>query len=206
MKYVGLSDYSRYGNRFAMKREEIRDIAGKDKIIVAVNLVREADEILGAVEGLDAYGFIVNELSAIKALSQKYRVFSSVGLTPLNFLDVGFLRELGAHAVTLPPELNCEVEEVRCGDVKIEVFGRALVEMFYKGKCLISAYACGKSVKRDGVCMKECCRKWDVIFRNKRVSSTRFVPKLVEFDVKADFVKFEGRQFGSKIAEVKEWS
>ncbi len=200
MKFVGLKGYSRYGDEKALSLEEINEIAKEEEIFVALNRVKEADEICEVAKKLSVSGFIVNEIAAIKELKCR-KVVASVGLTPMNRLDVEFLRDLGAFAVVIPPELNEEVEGLKVDGVKIEAFKKAFVEMFYKGKCLLSAYFSGVSVKRDGVCKKECCRKWNVEFEGKSLEVS-FAPKFKEFDVSADFLKHEGRQF-SKVGVIE---
>jgi len=117
-----------------------------------------------------------------------------VGLTPLNNEDLRFLRELGAFAAVIPPELNSEIDSFD-NVIKIEVFGLATLEMFYKGKCLLSAYFSNRSVKRQGVCRKECSRRWDVIYNGLKISEITFKPEMRRFDVRGDFIKYEGRQF-----------
>ena len=204
MKYVGLKGYSRYHDMYSLSFEEIRELSKREKIFVALNRVKEADELIDAAKKLgDVEGFILNEIAAIKELSKERRIVASVGLTPLNDLDLEFFEDLGAFAVVIPPELNDEIDSFRTRDIKIEAFGRALVEMFYKGKCLLSAYADGTSVKRDGICTKVCCRNWKVYIGCKEICNVDFSPKLMEFDVKADLIKIEGRQFGKRIMEVK---
>ncbi|ADC64208.1 peptidase U32 [Ferroglobus placidus DSM 10642] len=196
MKYVGLKGFSKYGDEKALTVEEINRLAENEEVFVALNRVKEADEIEKAAKNLKASGVIVNEIAAIKRIEDK-KVIASVGLNPLNSLDLELLKELGAYAVVIPPEINENVEELKGCGVKIEAFKRAYVEMFYKGKCLLSAYFSGVSAKRDGVCKKECCRRWKVVFKEKEFEVS-FPPKLVEYDVNADILKFEGRQF-SKI-------
>ena len=203
MKYVGLKGYSRYHGRFSMSLEEIDELSRRERVFVALNRVKEAGEILKVAKKLkNVEGFILNEISAIKMLSKKTKVVASVGLTALNDLDLEFFKELGAFAVVIPPELNDEIEALK-SDIKIEAFGKALVEMFYKGKCLLSAYADGVSVKRDGICTKVCCKNWWLYMNDVAICKTNFSPKLVEYDVRADLIKYEGRQFGNKVMEVK---
>ena len=193
MKYVGLKGFSKYGDEKAFTVEEINRMAEGEEVFVALNRVREADEIAKVAEKLEVSGFIVNELAAVKRLRGK--VIVSVGLNALNKLDVEFFRDLGAYAVVVPPEVNDEIDEMKVEGVKIEAFKSAYVEMFYKGKCLLSAYFSGRSAKLDGVCGKECCRKWKVEFDGGKLEIT-FPPRRVDFDVNADILKFEGRQFG----------
>lgn len=196
MKYVGLKGFSKYGDEKALTVEEINRLAENEEVFVALNRVREADEIERVTRNLKASGVIVNEVAAIEKIKDK-KVIASVGLNFLNSLDLELLKELGAYAVVIPPEINEDVEDLKGCGVKIEAFKRAYVEMFYKGKCLLSAYFSGVSAKRDGVCKRECCRRWKVVFEEKEFE-TSFPPKLVEYDVNADILKFEGRQF-SKI-------
>ena len=192
MKYVGLKGFSKYDDEKAFTLEEINRMSEKEEIFVALNRVKEAEEIVKVAKKLKVSGFIVNEVAAVKELEG--RVIVSVGLNAMNKLDVEFFKELGAYAVVIPPELNGEIEDMKVDGVKIEAFKRAYVEMFYKGKCLLSAYFSGKSAKLDGVCKKECCRRWRVELEGKSFEVS-FPPKPVDFDVKADILKFEGRQF-----------
>ena len=203
VKYVGLKGYSRYHDRFSLDFEKIEEIAKKEKIYVALNRVKEANELVGVARRFrNVEGFILNELAAIKMLAKDKKVIASVGLTTLNNLDLSLLEELGAFAAVIPPELNNELESFKANKIKIEAFGKALVEMFYKGKCLLSAYTDGISVKRDGECKKVCCKRWKLYIGDREVCNVDFSPKLIEFDVRADFVKIEGRQFGKKIMDI----
>ncbi len=202
--YVGLKGFSRYSDDNALSLDEIKELCKSKKVFVALNRVVEFDKIKKVVRELDCEGFIVNDLGAIwkikrdKELDNK-TITSSVGLNPLNYLDIQFLEEIGVDVVVIPPEINDEVDCLsKTGNkIKIEAFEFALVEMFYKGKCLLSAYFDGISVKKSGICTKRCCRKWNVVM-DKTVKSKSFKPKAIKFDVeKADLLKVEGRQFRS---------
>lgn len=196
LKYVGLKGFSKHGDEKALTLEEINEMAKKEEIFVALNRIKEADEIEKAAKNLKVSGVIVNEVASIRRIRDK-KVVASVGLNALNFFDLEFFKELGAYAVVIPPEINEDIEELKGCGVKIEAFKRAYVEMFYKGKCLLSAFFSGVSAKRGGVCRKECCRKWKVVCSSGEFE-TSFSPKLLDYDVESDILKFEGRQF-SKI-------
>jgi putative protease len=196
VKYVGLKGFSKYRDDKAFTADEINKMARKEKIFVALNRVREADKIVDAAANLEVEGIILNEIAAINKLKGK-RVVASVGLNALNIHDVELLRDAGASVVVIPPEVNEDVRGLKIEGVEIEAFKKAFVEMFYKGKCLLSAYFAGVSSKRDGFCEKECCRRWRVEYKGKS-QEISFSPKPVEFEVDADILKFEGRQF-SKV-------
>jgi putative protease len=70
--------------------------------------------------------------------------------------------------------------------------------MFYKGKCLLSAYFDGISTKKEGVCTKKCCRKWNVFYDGK-LKKVSFNPVARKFEgdlkIKPQYLKVEGRQF-----------
>ncbi len=192
MKYVGVKGYSRYNDSKAYSIEEIKNLVKKEKIFVVLNRIKKPEELESVLREIDAEGFILNDLGCIAKFSKSKKIISSVGLTPLNDLDLELISKAGAYAVTIPPELNNELKSDR---IKIEAFRKALLEMHYKGKCLMSAFFSGKSVKRDGVCGKECCRKWEVYYDGRKICETNFAPKMAEFDVDADLIKYEGRQF-----------
>ena len=198
--YVGLKGFSRYSDDNALSLDEIKELCESKKVFVALNRVVEFDKIKKVVKELDCEGFIINDLGAIwkikrdKELDNK-TITSSVGLNPLNSLDIQFLEEIGVDVVVIPPEINDEIDGLAMGKIKIEAFEFALVEMFYKGKCLLSAYFDGVSVKKSGICTKRCCKRWNVVM-DKTVKSKSFKPKATRFDVeKADLLKVEGRQF-----------
>ncbi len=191
MRFVGLKGFSRYSDNKAFTLAEINEM---ENVAVALNRVKEVEEIEDICKEIRHNFVILNEIAAIKRISKFKKVIASVGLTPLNNEDLRFLKELGAYAAVIPPELNSEVDEFE-KEIKIEVFGFASIEMFYKGKCLLSAYSSNKSVKRGGICKKECSRRWDVIYSNKKIAEVSFKPELRSFNVKGDFIKYEGRQF-----------
>ncbi len=191
MKLVGLRGYSRYSDRKAFTLEEIN---GMDSVAVALNRVKEADELEKICGRIKHEHVVLNELASIARLSGSKKVTVSVGMNALNDEDVRLYEELGAHAVVIPPELNGEIGRFERRSVLIEAFGKAFVEMFYKGKCMLSAYASGVSVKRDGMCRMECSRSWDVVYAGRKVAEVTFRPKPVRFDVDADLVKYETRQ------------
>ena len=171
-------------------------MAKNERIFVALNRVKEADEILEVARKLDVEGVILNEIGAINKLEGK-KVVASVGLNALNILDIELLRDAGASVIVIPPEINDDVCDLKIDGVETEAFRKAYIEMFYKGKCLLSAYFAGISSKRDGICRRECCRRWEVEYM-KKTQKISFPPKPVEYEVDADILKFEGRQF-SKV-------
>lgn len=191
MKFVGLRGYSRYSDKKSLSLDEINNL---EDVAVTLNRVRDGDEIVEVCRKIKHEHVILNELYAIASVSKSKKVTVSVGMNATNNLDLEFYRELGAHAVVIPPELNYEVESFQKKGLKIEVFGRAFVEMFYKGRCQLSAYASGKSVKKSGVCNMECAKKWDVVYSGKKICETDFKPELTVYDVQADYVKHETRQ------------
>lgn len=191
MKLVGLRGYSRYSDRKAFTLDEVNRM---DSVAVALNRVKEASELEKICSRIKHEHIVLNELAAIARMSGRKKVTVSVGMNALNNEDIRLYRELGAYAVVIPPELNEEVDNFERNAIMIEVFGRAFVEMFYKGKCMLSAYSAGLSVKRDGVCRMECSRKWDVIYGGRKVAEITFRPKLMHFDINADLVKHETRQ------------
>ncbi|AKG92381.1 Peptidase family U32 [Geoglobus ahangari] len=191
MQLVGLKGYSRYSDSKAFTLEEINRM---DEAVVALNRVKEADELEKVCEKIRHEHVVLNELAAISRVSGKKKVTVSVGMNALNREDIRLYEELGAYAVVIPPELNHEVDGLKSKSLKIEVFGRAFVEMFYKGKCMLSAYSSGRSVKRDGECGMECARRWKVIYNGRAVAEVTFRPRLMHFSVDADLVKHETRQ------------
>lgn len=191
MRFVGLKGYSRYSDKKAYTLDEINRM---EEVTVVLNRVRESEDLERICKALKHEHVVLNEIASIARISREKKVTASVGLNPLNNHDLEFYEELGAYAVVLPPELNEEVESFEKKDVKIEVFRKAFVEMFYKGKCFLSSYLSGKSVKRDGECRMECGKKWEVFYNQKRVGSVTFKPKLIEYDVGGDLLKYEIRQ------------
>jgi len=191
VKFVGLKGFCRYSDSKAFDLNEINKM---DNVAVALNRVKEADEIEEVCKKIKHETVILNEIAAIRNVSKFKKVVASVGLTPLNNEDIKFLKELGAFAAVIPPELNSEIDSFD-KSLKLEVFGLATVEMFYKGKCILSAYFSNKSVKRQGVCRKECSRKWDVLYNGSKIAEITFKPEMRSFNVNGDFVKYEGRQF-----------
>ncbi|RLI78291.1 peptidase U32 [Archaeoglobales archaeon] len=203
--YVGLKGFSRYSDDNALSFDEIKELCKSKRVFVALNRVVEFDTIKKIVEKLKCEGFIINDLGIIwkiKGEKSNYSITASVGLNPLNYLDIQFLEEIGADIAVIPPEINDEIDEMKdkTKRIKIEAFEFALVEMFYKGKCLLSAYFDGVSVKKSGICTKRCCERWDVVVDGKTIKSKSFNPRAVKFDVKkADLLKVEGRQFRFKL-------
>jgi putative protease len=209
--YVGLKGFSRYSDENAMTLDEIKELCNSKRVYVALNRVVEFEKVREIIEKLNCEGFIINDLGTIWKLKKckdnpDKRITSSVGLNPVNSLDLEFFKEVGVDIVVVPPELYDELPRLRGRGVQIESFGFALVEMFYKGKCLLSAYFDGISTKRKGTCTKKCLIKWDVILGDDFKGHISFPPKGTKFDVKADFVKIEGRQFkkfrNKKVSEV----
>ena len=195
MKFVGLRGYSRYSDKKALTLDEINSLKN---VAVALNRVKDGEELVEICRKIRHMHVILNELYAIANVSKFKKVTVSVGMVSVNNLDLKFYRELNAHAVVIPPELNDEVESFENDGLKIEVFGKAFVEMFYKGRCHLSAYASGKSVKRDGVCSMECARMWEVLYSGEKICETSFKPELRIYDVKADYIKHETRQINGE--------
>ncbi|AGK61680.1 hypothetical protein Asulf_01709 [Archaeoglobus sulfaticallidus PM70-1] len=203
--YVGLRGFSRYSDKNALSIDEINELSKDKNVFVALNRIRGLDpvaEVVEVIERLKCKGVILNDAGLIwkvSVMKNKKKIVSSVGLNPLNELDIEFLKSIGADVVVIPPELNSDISIKK--DVEIEAFGFALIEMFYKGKCMISSYFNGISTKKSGLCTKKCCRRWKVVFEDKEVCEVSFNPKAVmfEFDERSDFrpdyVKLEGRQF-----------
>ncbi|RLI76630.1 peptidase U32 [Archaeoglobales archaeon] len=202
--YVGLKGFSRYSDDNALNLDEIKELCENKRVFLALNRVVEFEKIKEIVEKLDCNGFIINDLGTIWRIKRdnklKHKVItSSVGLNPLNTQDIQFFEEIGVDFVVIPPEINCEIDKIKnkTKKIKIEAFEFVLMEMFYKGRCLLSAYFDGVSTKKSGICTKRCCEKWDVIVNNKTIKSKLFNPKAVKFveNTKADLLKIEGRQF-----------
>ncbi|WP_456370600.1 U32 family peptidase [Geoglobus sp.] len=191
MQIVGLKGYSRYSDSKAFTLEEINEMS---YAVVALNRVKEADELEEVCDRIKHEHVVLNELAAISRISGKKKVTVSVGMCSLNREDIRLYEELGAYAVVIPPELNHEIEEFKSDSLKVEAFGRAFVEMFYKGRCMLSAYSSGRSVKRSGECGMECARMWKVIHNGRTVTEVSFGPRLTYFSVDADLVKHETRQ------------
>jgi len=191
VKLVGLKGYSRYSDRKAFSLEEINKMK---EVAVALNRIKEGDEIVEVCKKIKHEHIVLNELYAIANASKFKKVTVSVGMNALNNEDLKFFEKLGVYAVVLPPELNDELKDFKNENVKIEAFARAFVEMFYKGKCYISSYFSGKSVKKSGECKMECARKWDVFYAGKKILEVTFRPELRYYDINADLVKHEKRQ------------
>lgn len=207
--YVGLKGFSRYSDSKALSIGEIKELCNCKRVFVALNRVLDPERIKKVVEELDCCeGFIINDLGTIwkirKNKKLKSKIASSVGLNPLNNLDIKFFEETGVDIVVIPPEINDELDSLHTS-IEIEAFEFALIEMFYKGKCLLSSYFDGVSVKRSGKCTKKCCKRWDVIVNGKTINSKSFRPKAVRFDVKkADLLKIEGRQFIGNLNSIND--
>jgi len=191
VKFVGLKGYSRYSDRKALTLDEVNSL---ENIAVVLNRVRDGKELVKTCRKIRHEHVILNELYAISDASKFKKVTVSVGMSTMNNLDLWFYEELGAHAAVIPPELNDEVGGFESRSLKIEAFGRAFVEMFYKGRCQLSAYASGKSVKRDGICSMECARTWEVFYSGRKIAEVNFRPELKVYDVEADYIKHEIRQ------------
>ena len=191
MRFVGLKGYSRYSDRKALTLDEVNSL---ENVAVALNRVREGKELVEICRKIKHEHVILNELYAIAEASKFKKVTVSAGMNTINNLDLNFYEELGVHAAVIPPELNDEIKDFESRCLKIEAFGRVFVEMFYKGKCQLSAYASGKSVKKEGVCNMECEKKWDVFYSGKKIAEVNFKPELRVYDVKADYIKHEIRQ------------
>jgi putative protease len=210
--YIGLKGFSRYSDEFSYTIDEINSLCREKEVFVALNRVKEADEVMGVMEKINAKGFILNDAGTIREAKKRFPdrvIVASVGLNILNELDVQFYGDIGADIVVIPPELNDELKEDLGWQLpqikpnqkrpKIERFKFALVEMFYKGKCYLNAFFIGKSTKKDGVCGKLCSRRWKVkVILNdtdgKDVAILKFAPQPKEFDVSAEYLKIEGRQ------------
>jgi len=199
--YVGLKGFSRYSDRYAFTAEEINELAKQKQVYVAFNRIKSPREIEEAVRKLKGIeGLILNDPGAIWKLRGKFDlpITSSVGISPTNRLDLEFLAEIGCDACVIPPELNEDFLE-RSTDAekpcKLELFRFALLEMFYKGRCMLTGYFDGISTKKDGVCTKKCCRRWEVFMDDEKVFETSFPPRKSWLNVDgADIVKYEGRQ------------
>lgn len=215
--YVGLKGFSRYSDENAMTLEQINELSDEKEVYVALNRIKRPEEIIEVIRRLKCKGVILNDVGTIwKAGECGKEIVSSVGLNPLNILDIEFLKDIGVDIVVIPPELNEDFSEIegsgfqesklqealnlqeKLKAVKIEIFTFALLEMFYKGKCLLSAYFDGISSKKEGVCTKKCCRKWNVFYDGK-LKKVSFNPVARKFEgdlkIKPQYLKVEGRQF-----------
>ncbi len=200
--YVGLKGFSRYSDRYALTADDINELAKQKRVYVAFNRVKSPEEIEEAVNELKGIeGLILNDPGTIWKLRKKFSlsITSSVGICPTNKLDLDFLAEIGCDACVIPPELNEDFADMKAEAVKkpckLELFRFALLEMFYKGRCMLTGYFDGISTKKDGLCTKKCCRRWEVFMNGRKVFETSFPPRESWLRIDgADMVKYEGRQ------------
>jgi len=204
--YVGLKGFSRYSDRYALTAEEINELAKQKRVYVAFNRIKSPKEIEEAVNKLKGIeGLILNDPGTIWKLKDKHdlSITSSVGICPTNRLDLEFLAEIGCDICIIPPELNEDFAKAKTDKTgkkayKLELFRFALMEMFYKGRCMLTGYFDGIITKKDGLCTKKCCRKWEVFMGDEKVFETSFPPQKSWLRIDgADIVKYEGRQIKS---------
>ena len=201
--YAGLKGFSRYSDRYALTDDEINELAKRKRVYVAFNRIKSPEEVEKAIKKLKGIeGLILNDPGTIWRLRKKFglSITSSVGICPTNRLDLELLAEIGCDACVIPPELNEDFVEAKSIDseekpCKLELFRFALLEMFYKGRCMLTGYFDGISTKKDGLCTKKCCRRWEVFMGDEKVFETSFPPRKSWLRVDgADIVKYEGRQ------------
>jgi len=205
--YVGLKGFSRYSDRYALTADDINELAKQKRVYVAFNRVKSPEEIEEAVNELKGIeGLILNDPGTIWKLRKKFSlsITSSVGICPTNKLDLDFLAEIGCDACVIPPELNEDFADMKAEAVKkpckLELFRFALLEMFYKGRCMLTGYFDGISTKKDGLCTKKCCRRWEVFMNGRKVFETSFPPRESWLRIDgADMVKYEGRQIPRRV-------
>ncbi len=165
--YVGLKGWSRGGGRSELAWEELvgcereAALAGCD-LQVAVNIIPKPEErsrLFGRIPALLDLGIrtlIVNDIGILAALRRQFpalRLTASIGCGAQTAPDVGFFRDLGAHAVVLPgtvgPDELREIRAVR--GIAIEVMIHMVEEFILLGKCWMPSYVHLKpSLLQDG--------------------------------------------------------
>ena len=216
--YVGLKGWSRGGARGELTWEELvacqRLARATDRELqVALNIIpkpQERSRLFDRIPELLDLGIrtiIVNDIGILHDLRGRFpalRLTASIGCGAQTAADVGFFRDLGAHAVVLPGTVGPdEVREIRAvRGIALEVMIHMVEEFILLGKCWMPSYVLLKpspvqddlrvgdlregaepvlrqtgSMKRGGVgaCFKICQQPWD-LFDGDRWRDTRLLP------------------------------
>ena len=204
--YVGLKGWSRGGARGELTWEELvaaqrRAASAGREIQVALNIIPKPQERARLFErippllDLGIRTLIVNDIGILTAIRGRFpalHLTASIGCGAQTVADVGFFRDLGAHAVVLPgtvgPDEIREMGAVR--GIVLEVMIHMVEEFILLGKCWMPSYIHLKpsplptdpqefalpegaerglrqtgSMKRGGVgaCFKICQQPWELL-------------------------------------------
>jgi len=216
--YVGLKGWSRGGARGELTWEELvacnrRAVSAGRTLQVALNIIPKREERSRLFEriapllDLGIRTLIVNDIGNLQALERRFpalRLTASIGCGAQTAADVGFLRDVGAHAVVLPGTLGPdEIREIRAVQgIAIEVMVHMVEEFILLGRCWMPSYVHLRpsplqegggagampegaerglrqtgSMKRGGVgaCFKICQQPWELL-EEERWLDTRLFP------------------------------
>jgi U32 family peptidase len=179
MAFAGLSGFCRNESESVdlatMKEMAARADHHDLKMVAALNrilppaktgkFIKTVEKVLNA----GVHGLILNDPGYISAVRRAFPgayVMASVGMSPVNFLEVEFLADAGADTVLLSEFLSLEeISEIRkLTKAGLEIFAKGLREFGYTGRCILSSYHHQKcdgenflgSGKRGGNCSQIC--------------------------------------------------
>ena len=154
--YVGLKGWSRGGARGELIWEELvasqrRAASAGRELQVALNIIPKPQERARLFErippllDLGIRTLIVNDIGILAALRGRFpalHLTASIGCGAQTVADVGFFRDLGAHAVVLPgtvgPDEICAMRAVQ--QIELEVMIHMVEEFILLGKCWMPSY------------------------------------------------------------------
>lgn len=184
--YVGASGFSMRPDGVSFSPEMLREALallhshGK-KLYVAINSMLFDEDLtmlrkwLHETKSLAFDALIVSDAGAfnlIQEIRPEVKIHISTQMSTANTQAARFWRNAGAERIVLARE--CTLAQAKTiaeeSGIQVEVFVHGAMCVAVSGRCLLSAYFCGKSGSR-GVCKQSCRWEWQLV-EQKRPEET----------------------------------
>jgi len=230
--YLGISGFCRWEAQGVSPEsfKAILSAAKRDfpaaKIYAALNRIpafgQQGDffRALGELAEQGAAGVILNDGGLMGEPRRRYpslKILSSIGISPLNQEEAGWLQDLGANRILLPENTGAaelKILKNRFPALELEMFYRGKRDFTYTGKCFISGYAFQEfiegqprrgSAKRGG-CGENCRSAWRLEGETVSLAPVDFVLKqrLTELTPYLSALKLGAGKFEETLTTVGE--
>ncbi len=156
------------------------------KLFCALNISfhnNDIKDLLSAIPYLKKYpfdAFIVQDLGAAEIVAEHFPKASlhlSTQANCINARAAKAFKRLGFSRIVLGREVSLdEIKEIKDGapDIELECFVHGAMCIAYSGRCLLSAYLCGRS-SNSGLCAHACRWEWK-LYAEERERQGEFFP------------------------------
>ncbi|ACF13624.1 peptidase U32 [Chloroherpeton thalassium ATCC 35110] len=184
--YVGASGFSMRPDGVSFSPETLREAlqlvkAHGKKLYVAINSMLFDEDIdlirtwLHETKDIAFDALIVSDAGAfslIQEIRPEINIHISTQMSTANTPAARFWKKLGAERIVLARE--CTLAQAKAiaaeSGIEVEVFVHGAMCVAVSGRCLLSAYFCGKSGSK-GVCKQSCRWEWQLV-EQKRPDET----------------------------------